>query len=169
VPVRRRRGEPTAARHEAENSVAPSADFAGRLVAVIDDDRVVVDAMCTLFASWGCRVAGGDDALALLATIGKESPNLIVADLRLANGRSGIAAIADLRRAFAHAIPALIVSGDTTDAAREETRAAGITMLAKPVVAGALRAAAEAIVAAAAPRMSHAKDPSLQEQVSVNL
>jgi len=169
VPVRRRRGEPTVTRHEAENSAAPSADFAGRLVGVIDDDRVVVDAMCTLFASWGCRVAGGDDAPALLAIIGKESPDLIVADLRLANGRSGIAAIADLRRAFAHAIPALIVSGDTTDAAREETRAAGITMLAKPVVAGALRVAAEVIVAAAARRISRAEDPSLQEQASVNL
>src|SRR4029450_8745336 len=80
---------------------------------------------------------------------------------------SGIAAIGDLRRAFAHAIPALIVSGDTTDAAREETRAAGITMLAKPVVAGALRAAAEAIVAAAAPRMCHAEDPSLEARIRV--
>ena len=103
--------------------------------------------MCTLFASWGSRVAGGDDSAAVIAAIGAATPDLIVADLRLANGRSGIAAIEDLRRAFGQATAALIVSGDTTEAAREETRGAGITLLAKPVVAVALRAAAEALVA----------------------
>lgn len=169
VPVRRRRGEPPAAQNEAESPMPLSADFAGRLVAVIDDDPVVVDAMCTLFASWGCRVAGGDDAPALVATIGKELPNLIVADLRLANGRSGIAAIGDLRRAFAHAIPALIVSGDTTDAAREETRAAGITILSKPVVAATLHASAESIVSAASSRTSRPEPPSLHGQMFMNL
>jgi len=91
-------------------------------------------------------VAGGGDAPAVLAAIGTEVPDLIVADLRLANGQSGIVAIGELRRAFGHPTPALIVSGDTSDAAREETRAAGIAMLAKPVVAIALRNAADGIV-----------------------
>ena len=149
VAPRRRRSEAILLSRESENEVLPTAPFAGRVIAIIDDDPVVVDAMCTLFASWGSRVAGGDDAPAVLAAIGTEVPDLIVGDLRLANGRSGIVAIGDLRRAFGHATAALIVSGDTSDAAREETRAAGITMLAKPVVAAALRTAAEAIVATA--------------------
>ena len=143
VAVRRRRVESIPPLEEPGTEVvSPLACFADRLIAIVDDDPVVVDAMCTLFASWGCRVAGGDDAPALLTAVGSEMPNLIVADLRLANGRSGIAAIGDLRRALGQITPALIVSGDTTDTAREETRAAGITMLAKPVVAVALRNAA---------------------------
>ena len=148
VAVRRRRIETIPTLGEPGNdAVSASGCFAGRLIAIVDDDPVVVDAMCTLFASWGCRVAGGDDASAVLTTIGNEMPNLIVADLRLANGRSGIAAVGDLRRALGQITPALIVSGDTTDAAREETRAAGITMLAKPVVAVALRTAAIVAIA----------------------
>jgi CheY-like chemotaxis protein len=126
-----------------------AARFTGRLVVIVDDDPMVVDAMCTLFASWGSRVAGGDDAPAVLDAIGASVPDLVVADLRLANGRSGIVAIADLRRAVGHVTAALIVSGDTGDAARSEAHAAGITMLAKPVVAAALRNAAEVAITAA--------------------
>ena len=147
VALRRRRNEPAPAARDSTGDVLSSVRFAGRLVAIVDDDPVVVDAMCTLFASWGSRVAGGDDAPAVLAAIGADTPDLIVADLRLANGRSGITAIGDLRRAFGPTTAALIGSGDTTEAAREETRAAGITMLAKPVVAVALRATAEALLA----------------------
>jgi CheY-like chemotaxis protein len=117
-------------------------------VVVIDDDPAVVAAMCALFSSWGARVAGGSDAPEALRAAGGGTVDLIVADLRLADGRSGIAAIGDLRRAFGHATPALIVSGDTSDRASLEARAAGITLLAKPVVAAALRAAAETVVAA---------------------
>ncbi len=147
VAARRRRAEAIPTPSERGTDVVyPSACFADRLIAIVDDDPVVVDAMCTLFASWGCRVAGGDDAPAVLTAVGNEMPNLIVADLRLANGRSGIAAVGALRHALGQTTPALIVSGDTTDTAREETRAAGITMLAKPVVAVALRAAAIAAI-----------------------
>ena len=146
LPLRRRRHQAPPDCPGAEIATVFDAPFEGRLVAIVDDDPVVVDAMCTLFASWGSRVAGGEDTPAVLATIGNEVPHLIVADLRLANGRSGIAAIGEFRRALGHATPALIVSGDTSDAARDEARAAGITILAKPVVAAALRAAAEALV-----------------------
>ncbi len=69
--------------------------------------------------------------------------DLIVADLRLADGASGIDAIGDIRAAQGSAVPALIVSGDTSETAREEACAAGITLLSKPVVASALRMAAE--------------------------
>jgi CheY-like chemotaxis protein len=146
IAQRRRRHEIVSTAREATGDAISGARFAGRLVAVVDDDPVVADAMCTLFSSWGSRVAGGDDSAAVIAAIGADTPDLIVADLRLANGRSGIDAIDDLRRAFGESTAALVVSGDTTDAAREETRDAGITLLAKPVVAVALRAAAEALV-----------------------
>jgi CheY-like chemotaxis protein len=69
--------------------------------------------------------------------------DLIIADLRLADGRSGIDAIASLRDAVGSGTPAVIVSGDTSAAAQAEARAAGILLLSKPVVASALKAAAE--------------------------
>jgi DNA-binding response OmpR family regulator len=69
--------------------------------------------------------------------------DLIVADLRLADGKSGIDAIARLRSALGSATPALVVSGDTSGAAQAEVRAAEVELLVKPVVATALKNAAE--------------------------
>jgi hypothetical protein len=69
--------------------------------------------------------------------------DLIIADLRLADGASGIDAIASLRAAVGSATPALIVSGDMSRTAQAEADAAGIVLLSKPLVAAKLKAAAE--------------------------
>ena len=148
VAPRRCRGDAARGLARPVGEPAPPSAFDGSHVVVIDDDPAVVAAMCALFSSWGARVAGGGDAPEALRATGGTSVDLIVADLRLANGRSGIAAIGDLRHAFRRTTPALIVSGDTGDGARQEACAAGITLLAKPVVAAALRSAAETAVAA---------------------
>jgi signal transduction histidine kinase/CheY-like chemotaxis protein len=128
--------------------------FAGRRIVVVDDDPAVIAAMRALFTSRGASVAGGEDAQSALAVLrASDGPrpsgaDLIVADLRLADGASGLDAVAALRNALGHPTPALIVSGDTGQAARAEVLEAGIRLLAKPVVAATLEhAAAMALVA----------------------
>jgi hypothetical protein len=129
-------------------AAAPARPFADRQVIVVDDDAAIVTAMRALFEVWGARVAGGEDVAAALAAHAAASrravrrADLIVADLRLAGGVSGIDAVAQLRAHLGTPIPALIVSGDTAPAARDEAAAAGITLLAKPLVADELMAAA---------------------------
>ena len=131
---------------------APVQALAGLLVAVIDDDRAAVAAMRALFATWGAEVAGGRDARAALAACGdaRRYPDLVVADLHLAHGACGIAAVLRLRSEFGLALPALIISGDTGASARRRVRDAGLALLPKPVSAEALAAAASALVAGAA-------------------
>ena len=138
VLARSAREEPTLAR-----------SFGGRLVAVVDDDDATVDAMRTLFETWEATVVCGDAIESLIASIGavERYPDLIVADLRLAGGRSGIDAVRLLRDELGIAIPAIIVSGDTGSQAEREARAAGLMLLPKPVVGATLRAAATALVA----------------------
>ena len=138
VLARSAREEPTLAR-----------SFSGRLVAVVDDDDATVDAMRTLFETWDATVVCGDAIESLIANIGavERYPDLIVADLRLAGGRSGIDAVRRLRDELGFAIPAIIVSGDTGSQAEREARAAGLMLLPKPVVGATLRAAATALVA----------------------
>jgi CheY-like chemotaxis protein/anti-sigma regulatory factor (Ser/Thr protein kinase) len=139
-------------RHRAgeANPAATARTLAGRRIVVVDDDPAVVAAMRALFASWKATAVGGADAgsaLAALATAdgsARGEVDLIVADLRLADGKSGIDAIARLRSALGSATPALVVSGDTSGAAQAEVRAAGVELLVKPVVAAALKDAAEA-------------------------
>ena len=122
--------------------------FDGRVVAVVDDDPATVDAMRTLFETWGARVVGGDTSDALLAGLGtlERYPDLIVADLRLADARSGIDAVRRLRDELGCAIPAVIVSGDTGTRADREVRSAGLALLPKPVIGSALRDAAAALL-----------------------
>ena len=82
-----------------------------KLVVVIDDDPLVLEATSGLLRSWGCRVVAGEsyaDAMTKLIEIGQR-PDLIVCDYRLP-GPTGVDAIEMLRDAFE--IPALLISGD---------------------------------------------------------
>ena len=126
--------------------------LSGALIAVIDDDAGTIDAMDALFATWGARVAGGVDTFAVLDVLGelKRYPDPVIADLRLANGASGLDAIRVLHAELGIAIPGLIVSGDTATAAEGEVRAAGFSLLPKPVVPALLEAVATALIARAA-------------------
>ena len=125
-------------------------------IAVIDDDPAIVAAMRALFEAWGADVAGGEsvdqvtaELAALLARSGGapgRTPDLIVADLRLANGESGIDAVARLRTVCGSRVPALIVSGDMDEPTHVAVQAAGYTLLSKPLVADMLQAAAFAAI-----------------------
>jgi signal transduction histidine kinase/CheY-like chemotaxis protein len=127
---------------------ARCAPFAGRRVAVVDDDPAVVAAMRTLFEAWGARVIAGATEAAVLAEAAADRPeapaefDLIVADLRLGEGGCGLDAVALILAAAPTAPAVLIVSGDTGEAARTAVATAGFALLAKPVVATTLQAAA---------------------------
>lgn len=122
----------------------PRSDLADRVVAVVDDDPATVDAMTTLFETWGATVVGAQTLDGLMTRIGDVAryPDLIVADLRLADGDSGIRAVRRLRDELGYPVPAIIVSGDTGTRADREARAAGLLLLGKPVVPSTLEAAA---------------------------
>jgi signal transduction histidine kinase len=113
----------------------------GKRVIVIDDDALVLDSMTGLLRNWGCRVVAAatpDEALVDLGP--EEQPDLIICDYRLANGQSGIAAIADLRKVYGASVPAFLMSGDTAPERLREARESGYLLLHKPVRAMALRA-----------------------------
>jgi CheY-like chemotaxis protein len=138
--------------HAGEARSDPAAgSLAGATVAVIDDDPAAIEGMRALLSTWGAEVAGGRDAGDALASLGRleRYPDLIVADFRLDGGASGIEAIGTLRDELGVRIPALVVSGDTSLAAAQAVRAAGIALLPKPVIPGALAAAASALIASA--------------------
>lgn len=117
--------------------------LAGQVVVVIDDESAVREGMCTLFGQWQCRiVAAGtaDEALAVLAERGL-APDLVIADFRLHDERTGIDAIAAIRARHGATIPAVLVSGDAAPETFRKAREAGLTLLTKPVRAARLRAA----------------------------
>ena len=94
-----------------------TAPVAKKLVVVIDDDPLILEATGGLLRSWGCCVVtakSGEEALVRLAkTQAGRRPDVIVSDYQLSRGLTGVAAIERLRREFGK-IPALLISADAT-------------------------------------------------------
>jgi CheY-like chemotaxis protein len=111
-----------------------------KLVVIIDDDLLVLDAIEGLLRSWGFRVvtaASDSAALARLAEL-RQSPHLIICDYHLSDGTTGIEVIERLRNAF-H-IPAFLISGDAAPELLREAHGRGYHVLHKPVDPTTLRA-----------------------------
>jgi CheY-like chemotaxis protein len=115
----------------------------GKLVVVIDHDALVLKGMRGLLSNWGFRVATAatpEAALTEVKRLGREArPDLIISDYHLADGQSGITAIARLREVYG-AVPAFVMSGDTAPERLREARQSGHPLLHKPVQPITLRA-----------------------------
>jgi CheY-like chemotaxis protein len=114
----------------------------GKLIVVVDDDPVVLASTDGLLRSWGCTVVTGESGGSALAALleHQRPPDLIISDFRLSGGETGIDAIGQLRGAFADAVPALLVSGDTGPKPLHDAQASGFLLLHKPVDPMKLRA-----------------------------
>jgi len=116
------------------------ADVNAKLLVVIDDDPLVLDAMGGLLRQWGYEVvtaASDGSALAKLAERGR-SPDLIVCDYHLSGGTTGIEAIGSLRRAFP--VPAFLISADGAVAESAQAGDIDVPVLRKPLDVKVLRA-----------------------------
>ncbi|MDD5367414.1 MAG: hybrid sensor histidine kinase/response regulator [Gallionellaceae bacterium] len=127
--------------HLEDMEAAVSAGLRGYAVLVVDDELAIRQAMAEVLGGWGCHVLAAEnaqDALSRLATAAF-SPDAIIADYRLREGRSGIEAIADIRRALGRPVPAAILTGDTSPARLREASASGFLLLHKPVQPARIR------------------------------
>jgi PAS domain S-box-containing protein len=114
----------------------------GAEVILIEDDLAVATATQRFLEAWGCRVttvASGGQALSALEDLARP-PDLIIADYRLPEGRSGMDVIAQLQGDHIEGVPALIVTGDTSPESLETLSKCGYSVLHKPVRPAKLRA-----------------------------
>jgi two-component system, sensor histidine kinase len=110
--------------------------LAGLHVAVLEDDPEVRDAMRRLLQRWDCRVVDGGSAAELLQRLPTPArPDALVADLRLEDGRHGLAEQALLQAAWSQPVPVLWVSGESAHGLPP-----GAALLTKPVSPARLRA-----------------------------
>jgi CheY-like chemotaxis protein len=73
-------------------------------------------------------------------------PDIILSDYRLADGKSGVDAIAALREEFNRDIPAMVISGDIAADRLREAQAAGLTLMHKPIEPDRLLASMAALL-----------------------
>ncbi|WP_255448478.1 response regulator [Telmatospirillum sp. J64-1] len=105
------------------------------LIAVVEDEAIVLVGYQMLFESWGYSVvaaSSADEALSQLHDGGRK-PDIVVADYRLKHGRTGIEAVREIQAAFGDDIPGILVTGDTAADRLREAAASGLPILHKPV------------------------------------
>jgi signal transduction histidine kinase/CheY-like chemotaxis protein len=104
----------------------------------IDDDEIVREGMLHLLRDWGCECETAESIEEALALVQLNVPDVIVSDYRLREQRTGVEAIAAVRKLIGSDIPALLITGDTAPTRLREAQASGIPLLHKPVSPGLL-------------------------------
>jgi CheY-like chemotaxis protein len=111
------------------------------LIAVVEDESIVLVGYQMLFESWGYAVVAAgstEEALTNLRKVGR-APVIIIADYRLKDGHTGVAAIRSIQEEFGASIPGILVTGDTGAERLREAAASGLPILHKPVNGTKLR------------------------------
>lgn len=123
-------------------------DLASFTAIVIENDLVILEGMLELLQERGMRAIPAvsiGEALETLQSLEK-TPDLIIADYHLDQG-TGTEAIAALRHAVGHAIPAIAVTADHTAKVQAEITRHQTAYLRKPIKTGELFALIHKVIA----------------------
>jgi signal transduction histidine kinase len=126
-------------------------DVSGMQVLVVDDEPAILSGIRYLLKSWGCEVSIAEDRAQALEAVAEWSrpPDIVISDLRLRDGESGLDVLAALDVFFADTLgppfPRLLITGETRSDRLREIMAANIPVLYKPVSPEQLREAMVAI------------------------
>lgn len=111
------------------------------LVLVIDDEVIILMGLRAMLEGWGYEVIAAtaeEEAIGLLEQDGR-CPDLVLADYRLRQGKTGPEALRAVHAHFNAAIPSIILTGDTAPERIVEAQRSGFSILHKPVSAHHLR------------------------------
>ena len=111
--------------------------FAGKSVLVIDDERMVREALSEVMHDWGAKAVIASGGLEALSKLGEDDniiPDCIICDYRLGGDENGLSAIKMIRDATGiKEMPALILTGDTAPDLVKEFDKSEFAVLHKPV------------------------------------
>lgn len=114
----------------------------GVRVLIIDNEPKILEGMCALLQGWGCVT---QTALSITQAVdnyshNQSAPEIVLADYHLNETDTGIMALQALEALAGHALPAIVITADRTEAVKEEIQHHGAQLLTKPVKPAALRA-----------------------------
>ena len=129
----------------ASSLASRSLTLENRLIVVVEDEPVVLAGLEAVLKSWGATLASFNSVSACAAWLqagqaGAATPDLLIVDFRLEDGRSGLEAISLLRTHFKQKIPAIVVTGSTMTGHEQEAHDMDFHLLIKPVLPNKLRA-----------------------------
>ena len=131
---------PSAASSTVPTAVVPDAIFAGKLIAILEDDPAITEALTGLLRAWGASPVAASDDCALLRALSGRIPDAVIADRDLGQGGDGFAALSRLEATLGVSLPALVLTGDYDVRDLERVNEAGRRVLHKPVWPAVLHA-----------------------------
>jgi signal transduction histidine kinase/CheY-like chemotaxis protein len=125
----------------------------GVFALIVDDDENARAGMQSLLKRWGCLVLAANNSAEALALLSRHerAPELILCDYHLPAGESGIEAIRRIQAACGAAIPAILVTGDTSAEVARAAEDHRHPLIYKPVAPAKLRALLNQVLAPASP------------------
>jgi CheY-like chemotaxis protein len=113
----------------------------GAYIVVVDDEPSVLQGLMALLRNWGCLVEGGRSATEVMRAINENErlPDLLIADLRLANSETGLDVARLLHQSVSAEMPVLILTGDPIAQVRLDNAKVPLKLIHKPIIASALR------------------------------
>lgn len=115
----------------------------GTHVLVIDDEEDILEGMSQLLSNWGCLVTVAESENEALTKLSNKkvasSLDLIIADYRLRENKTGAEAILRVHDFLKREVCAVIITGDTSENRLKEATRNGFYLLHKPVSPARLR------------------------------
>jgi len=117
-------------------------ELQGLVVLVIDDEAAVCEAMQVLLGGWGCDVIATSSMEMAIDALSERAatPDVVLADYRLRERRTGVEAIRAVEAHVGRPVPALLITGDIGIDRLRDVDTSGYGVLHKPVKPARLRA-----------------------------
>jgi CheY-like chemotaxis protein len=116
-----------------------------RLVVLVDDNAMVLLALAATFEEWGYDVLTAetaDQAVERLETSGR-SPDIMIVDYRLRDGRFGTEALLRIRASVGIQVPGIILTSEISADCQKEAALHGLGIALKPISSSKLHTAVE--------------------------
>ncbi len=120
------------------------------VVAIVENDPVVLEGLSDMLRGWGCHPVAGTTSTQVMALLNQArlTPRLILSDLHLDVSHSGFDAIDALRRGTgADHLPAVMLTGDIDPALLQTAQAQRIRLEHKPLLPNRLREVLDTLLA----------------------
>jgi two-component system, sensor histidine kinase len=110
----------------------------GKTILLIDDEYSIISSMSAILQMWGATTLAATDLSSALAVVHtNKAIDIIIADLRLSKGESGVDVVKQIHNVLG-VLPTLIVTGETSSERLSAVKAYGFPVLQKPIPAGEL-------------------------------
>ena len=122
-------------------AVVPTYGMGEATIVFIENDENTLEGMTALLTRWSCQVLPAHTVDEAIKRISGDDihPDLVIADYHLDGSRTGLDAIASVRRHCNLPIPGIIVTADHAEALQDLVHKAGYELLQKPIKPAGLR------------------------------